>query len=362
MRLINIDQINGDEILAQAIFDIDGRRLLNAGVTLRPTITQRLYEKGITSVYIEDEISDGVEIDGLLCQETRLKAKHIIREEMNRLSHKKDMNYSSLNGVVDSILDEVLSRKIDLINVKDIRMQDEKTFAHSVNVCVMATTLATRLSLPISKVKSIALGALMHDIGKAHLPPELLNRTDDLTEYEREEFKKHPLLGYNMIKDNTDVSATTKVAILMHHEYFNGNGYPMGLSGDKIHYSARILTICDEFDFAMNDQNNKYFLKTTDAVEYMIGSSGHNFDKSMVDEFIKMIPIYSEGSIVLLSDGNIGIVIKNNPISLTRPIVRVFYNPKTKTKLGKSNIIDLKNELSIKILRELKFKLNDLMN
>lgn len=361
MRLISIDQVGSEEILAKAIYDVDGRKLLNTGVSLRPAIVQKLYEKGISNVYIDDDISDGIEADNLLCEETRTQAKLIVREEMTRLSKKKTMDYSRLNGVVNSILDEILSRKIDMINVKDIRMQDEQTFAHCVNVCIMSIALATKLSLPVSKVKNIAMGALLHDIGKAFLPAELINKTDPLTEPEMVEMKKHPLIGYNLIKDNQDTPATTKVAVLMHHEHINGSGYPMNLTGDKIHYSARILTVCDEFDTVINDKKNDKVLYTTDAVEYLIGASGHVFDKTIVDEFIKMVPIYNEGSIVLLSNGTLAIVIKNNPVNLTRPVVRVFYDPKTKTKLNKVNIIDLKTELSIKILREIKTNIKEII-
>lgn len=362
MRLVALDQINGSEVLGKAIFDIDGRKLLNSGVSLRPAIIQKLYEKGISSLYIDDDLSEGIEVDSLLREETKNQAKFIVREEMHRLSHNNTIDYSKLSGVVDTILDEILSRKIEMVNVKDIRMQDEQTFAHSVNVCVMSIALSTKLSLTFPKIKSIALGALLHDIGKALLPPSLLNKTDALTESELLEMKKHPVIGYNLIKDNPDTPATTKVSVLMHHEHINGSGYPMSLPGDKIHYSARILTVCDEFDAAINDKKNDKLLRTTDAVEYLIGASGHIFDKSIVDEFIKMIPIYNEGSIVLLSNGIIAIVVKNNPINLTRPIVRAFYDPKTKTKYKKVHIIDLRNELSIKILREIKSNINEIIH
>ena len=252
MRLVALDQINGKEVLGKPILDVDGRKLLNSGVSLRPAIIQKLYEKGISSIYIDDDISEGIEIDSILCEETKTHAKIIVREEMQRLSQKKTMDYSKLSGVVDKILDEILSRKIEMVNVKDIRMQDEQTFAHSVNVCVMAIALASKLSLTIPKIKSIAMGALLHDIGKALLPASLLHKTDALTDSETAEMQKHPVIGYNLIKDNPYTSATTKVSVLMHHEHINGNGYPMKLSGDKIHYSARILTVCDEFDTAIN--------------------------------------------------------------------------------------------------------------
>ena len=167
MRLVALDQINGKEVLGKPIFDVDGRKLLNSGVSLRPAIIQKLYEKGISSIYIDDDISEGIEIDSILCEETKTHAKIIVREEMQRLSQKKTMDYSKLSGVVDKILDEILSRKIEMVNVKDIRMQDEQTFAHSVNVCVMAIALASKLSLTIPKIK-VLLWVLCCMISEKH--------------------------------------------------------------------------------------------------------------------------------------------------------------------------------------------------
>lgn len=362
MRLIALDQITGAEILARPIFDIDGRKLLNAGSSLKPNIIQKLYEKGLTSVYIDDELSEGIEIDTLLKDETSLKAKAVIREEMNRLSQKKEVNVANFSAVVDMIMDEILSRRISLINVKDLRLHDERTFAHSLSVCVMAIALSTKLGLPLQKIKGIAMGAIMHDMGKALIPPALLKKDGDLSQSEMNEYKKHAVMGYNAVKDYLDVSATTKIAILMHHEHINGSGYPMGLAGDKIHYSARIVTICDAFDTTINDIKSKSLYRTTDAVEYLIGASGHVFDKSFVDEFIRIIPIYIEGTLVLLSNGIVAIVIKNNPVHMTRPIVRAVYHPKTKTKYGKNYIIDLQEDLSIKILREINLSLGEMNN
>ena len=360
MRLVCIDQVNHDDILARPLYDIDGRKLLNSGISLRPSIVEKLHEKGISSIYIEDELSAGVEINSLLSEETRNRAKMVIRNEMNKLARKKDIDFTLINTTVDMILDEMLSRKIDVLNVKDIRMQDEFIFAHSLNVCVMSAALATRLSLPVSKVKSIAIGAFLHDIGKALLPPDILMK-EKPSESEAAEIRKHPSLGYNIIKDNMDAAPTAKITILMHHEQINGNGYPMGLSGDKIHYSAKIVNICDAFDQAINDRKYRNAYQTTDAVEYLIGASGHIFDKSFVDEFIKLVPIYPEGAIVLLSNGVFAIVLKNNSVNMTRPLVRAFYNPKNQIKYDESHIIDLQNELSVKIIREVNVNMHEII-
>jgi len=359
MRRVSLDQIHEDDFLARPLYDIDGRRLLNAGVRLSPSIVQRLREKGVTSVYIDDELSEDVEIQGVLSDETRNRAKMTIRNEMNRLAGKGELDYGAVSKSVEQIMDEMMSARIDVLNPNDIRTQDELVYAHSINVCVMAIALANKLSLPPSKVKSIAMGAILHDIGKALLPRDLLNKKDPSPE-EQAEIKKHPLLGYNAIKDISEASATAKISVLMHHEQINGGGYPMGLNGDYIHYSARVVSICDAYDQVINDERYRNVYQTTDAVEYLIGGSGHIFDKSLVDMFMKVVPIYPEGTIVLLSNGTFAIVVKNNPVYMTRPVVRPFYNPKTGIKYDRSYIIDLQHELSIKIVREININRKDI--
>jgi len=359
MRRVSLKQVRDDDVLARPIYDIDGRRLLNVGVRLTPSIVGKLMEKGVSSVYIEDELSEDVEIHGVLTDETRNQAKMTIRNEMNRLSNRGEIDYGALKKSVEHIMDEMMSTRIDVLNANDIRTQDELVYAHSINVCTIPIALANKLSLPPAKVKSIAMGAMLHDIGKALIPKDLLNKKDP-TPAEQAEIKKHPLLGYQAIKDISEVSATSKITVLMHHEQVNGGGYPMGLNGDYIHYSARIVSICDAYDQAINDERYKNVYQTTDAVEYLVGGSGHIFDKSLVDMFMKIVPIYPEGTIVLLSNGMFAIVVKNNPIYMTRPVVRPFYNPKTGIKYDRSFIIDLQHELSIKIVREININLKDI--
>ena len=359
MRRVSIEQIQDDDILARPIYDIDGRRLLNAGVKLTQSIIQRLVDKGGSSVYIEDELSEYSETHGAITYETTNHANITTRNEMNRLANKGEIDYGAVKKCVECIMDEMLSTRIDVLNANDIRTEDELVYAHSINVCVMAIALANKLSLPPSKIKNIAMGAIMHDIGKALIPKDLLNKKDP-SPAEQNEIKKHPLLGYQAIKDISEASATAKITVLMHHEQINGGGYPMGLNGDYIHYSPRIVSICDAYDQAINDERHKNVYQTTDAVEYLIGGSGHIFDKSLVDMFMKIVPIYPEGTIVLLSNGVFAIVVKNNPVYMTRPVVRPFYNPKTGIKYDRSYIINLQHELSLKIVREIKVNLRDI--
>lgn len=360
MRLVPISDISGDEILAQPIYDIDGRKLLSQGVRLKPTYTEKLREKGIVSIYVEDAISEGIEIDETLCLETRVRAKQIVSQELNRFVRTKEIHVQELIQMVNDIVEEVLSSRKDLINLKDVRMQDEYLFAHSVNVCALSIMLASKMGYNREKIKGIGLGALLHDFGKMLIPPSLLNKETDLSQDEIQELNKHPLYGYNIFKDDSSISSTVKIAILMHHENLDGSGFPLGLTGEKIHYSARIVSICNLFDSITCDRKFKLALSTADAVERLSCSAGVVLDKAFTDEFLNMIPIFPNGTMVLLSNGLVGIVISNNTRNRTRPVVRLVYNPKTKTRYNNNYIVDLMEDLTLKVLREIHLPASEL--
>lgn len=353
MRLIAIEDVIGDEVLARPIYDIDGRRLLNQGIRLKPSYIQKLHDKGIFNIYIEDSLSEGIEIDEPLCMQTRLHAKQVLSQELNRISKTGELHIQGLVNIVNDIVEEILSSKNELINLKDVRQQDEYLFAHSVNVCVLSTLLSAKLGYNKLKIKSICLGALLHDLGKVMIPPALLYKEDNLSSEEIMEIKKHTLYGYNALKDDTSIDSTAKIAVLMHHENLDGSGYPLRVSEDKIHYSARIVSVCNLFDSITSDRKYQNLTSTAKAVEHITRCSGNILDSTFVDTFLDMIPIFPNGTLVLLNNGLIGIVISNHSKMLTRPVVRLLYNPKTKIRYGKNYIIDLMKELSIKILREI---------
>ena len=252
MRCISIDQIAGEEIVAQTVIDISGRVLLSKGTRLKSTFVDRLVEMGISSVFIEDEISEGIQIEKTLCDETKNNAALVVKKEVTRFLKTKKINYEEVHDMVSQIIFEVLSSKTGLINLKDIRIKDEQLFYHSVNVCTMAAILAGKMGFTHDVVHKIAVGSLLHDMGKIIIPNEIINKKSKLTDEEFEEIKKHPIYGYNAIKDDLAASPITKMVVYMHHERLDGSGYPNHLKGDKIHYSAQICGICDIFDAMTN--------------------------------------------------------------------------------------------------------------
>ncbi len=360
MRLVSLDEIKGNEILAKSVIDISGRVLLSKGIRVKLSYLNKFAELGISCIYIEDKISEGIEIEDVLCEETRLQAKEIVQNEIQRYLKSGDINTDGIQQIVNTILHEVLNSKTDLLNLKDLKIKDEYTFSHSVNVCILSVFLAIKAGLDHDKVHSIGTGCLLHDFGKILIPAEILQKSGKLTAEEYDEMKKHTIYGYEAIKSEFNICPTTKVVVLLHHERIDGSGYPYGYTGDKIHESAKICAICDVFDAMTSDRIYRKALSITDAVEFLYCTSGIYFEKGLVDEFLSHVPIYPSGTVVLLNNGLIGIVLKNNKTNLTRPIVRMLLNPKTKMKYN-NYVIDLMEDLTLKIEREIKMDADDLI-
>lgn len=354
MRIVNISELRGDEVLGKPIIDLHGRVLLTKGIRIKDTYLQRLTELGISSLYIEDGISEGIEIENILCDETKSHAMSIVQKEMGNFSKSKKIDVDAIYKTANLIIENVLSNPKNLVNLKDLRIKDEYTFSHSVNVCTYSILLASKMGFPYEKLKNIGAGCLLHDFGKVLIPKEIIDKPGRLTDEEYEEIKKHPLYGYESIKNEIDISPTTKVVVLMHHEKLNGTGYPQGFAGESIHESARICSICDVFDAMTSDRSYRQALSFAEAAGFLESSAGTHFDKSLVELFLKCIPLYPSGTIVQLNTGAIGIIMRCNAEKITRPVIRLLYNLKTKVKYN-NYVIDLMEDSALHIERVVNF-------
>lgn len=138
-----------------------------------------------------------------------------------------------------------------------LKQYDEYTFKHCINVALKATLLGVELGYKGTDLKSLATGALIHDIGKQKVPLEILNKKGKLTPVEMEIIRKHPSEGYNIIKGDTHISKRAKEIVYQHHEDYNGTGYPRGLHGNEIDELAMIVHICDVYDALVNKRSYK---------------------------------------------------------------------------------------------------------
>lgn len=355
MRLVYLDEIKGHEMAANNIIDIQGRLLIGKGARVKLSYLNKLLEAGINSIYIEDDISEGIEIESVLCEQTKQMGKIILESEMSRFMRKREIDLNVISKVSSLILNEILTNRTSLINAKDIKLKDELLFSHSINVCALTVFMCIKMGMEHSRIQSIGTGALLHDIGKMLIPSETLNKPGSLTKEEEEEMFLHPLFGYEALKDDVTVNPITKMVVYMHHEKIDGTGYPHGIKGDKIHESAKITAVCNAFDSLTTDKPYRKAHSIADVIEFLHTVSGLFYEKQYVDEFLKHIPMFPPGTIVLLNSGVIGIVVRNNENSFWRPVVRLLYNTKNKVKYGPNKEVDLMKDLTLKIEREVRY-------
>ncbi|MGE4283623.1 MAG: HD-GYP domain-containing protein [Clostridia bacterium] len=349
MRRISIDSIQNGAKLARSIYTEDGQVLLSAGVQLKQNYIDRLKQCNIFDIYIDDELSKDIEIKDIINDRTRLEAKALIRNIMEDCKHSSYFASDKVKSMVNQIVDELLYSDEILVNLSDLKTADDYTFAHSVNVCVLSIITGIKLGLNQLRLRDLGVGALLHDIGKIVIPEEILKKPAQLDAEEFEMIKKHTTLGYELIKNNPNISASSAYIVLAHHERFDGSGYPLSICGENIHLFARIVAIADVYDALTSDRVYKDKIKVHEAIEYIIALSERHFDKSIVQCFIENIAVYPIGTGILLSTGEKGIIIKLNKGFPTRPVIRIVYDANG-TKKEVFPDIDLIKELNVKIV------------
>lgn len=183
------------------------------------------------------------------------------------------------------IKDEQLSLITTLSKALDTR--DAYTSYHSTNTSKYAVAIAEKMNLTKEMIDNIRIGALLHDIGKIGIPEDILTKPSKLTTEEYNVIKKHPEVGYDMIKHvaNFKQSGISDI-VLYHHERFDGKGYPLGLKGNEIPLPARIVALADAFDAMTSTRVYREQLPLEHVLNEIENNKGTQFDPDVVDAFL----------------------------------------------------------------------------
>ncbi|MDL2237221.1 HD-GYP domain-containing protein [Christensenellaceae bacterium OttesenSCG-928-K19] len=238
-----------------------------------------------------------------------------------------------MDTIVEQLVDSVVDDKASFVNINDLRSYDEYTYHHSLSVAVLSTAIGQSLNLSKSDLKNLARSAMMHDIGKTSVPIDLINKPKRLTDEEFEIIKTHSANGYKYLEENQIGDKIIRQGVLSHHEKIDGSGYPLRLSGNRIPIFGRIISIADVYDALTSHRPYRTPMPTADAIEYIMGNVGAQFDLDIVKAFLEKIELYPIGTFVKLSNQDLAVVLNNiNPL---RPVVK---NVKTR------EVMDLYND------------------
>jgi HD-GYP domain-containing protein (c-di-GMP phosphodiesterase class II) len=246
-------------------------------------------------------------------------------------------------GVYNTLVDEVaesIDRHPDAFrSLTRLKTADEYTYIHSVAVCALMVSLGRELGLSEAQCREAGLAGMLHDLGKAVMPQDVLNKPGKLTPEEFDIIKTHPRRGWELLQDAKNLPDGVYDVCLHHHERMDGTGYPDKLDAERISLFAKMGAICDCYDAVTSDRPYKAGWDPAQALKQMASWKGH-FDLDLFRSFVRCIGIYPSGSLVRMTSGKLAVVMEQNPNALTKPRVKLFFSTKSREPI-RPEIIDL---------------------
>lgn len=336
----------------------DIRRICESGITEvwidndkgldLPGTSQVETEKAVTEVLMVAEVAPRVEAPKPASMSEELqraamicaKARHAVVSMFQEVRMGNAISAEAAGELVEEISSSVLRNPGALISLARLKTADDYTYMHSVAVCALMVSLARQLGLDEKEVREAGMAGLMHDLGKAVMPMNVLNKPGKLTDDEFRVIKNHPVEGHRLLVEGKSASAIVLDVCLHHHEKVDGSGYPDRLTGDQISLFAKMGAVCDVYDAITSNRPYKAGWDPAESIRKMTEWSKDHYDERVFQAFIKSIGIYPVGSLVKLGTGRLAVVIEQSEKSLLAPRVKAFFSTKSQAYIV-PELIDL---------------------
>lgn len=314
MKYVHIDSVESGQYLGRTIFASNGTILLSEGVQLTVYMITTLRRIGVTMLYIKDPLTEDVEITDVVSEENKRAVMQKMGELIDSIRSGKDFSTKHVSISIDRLLEDVMQNKEVLLQLTDIRTKDNGMYVHALNVATMSALIGINMGFTQSQLKELAIGALLHDIGKVELI------TDDTSPDLR---KHHTWRGFELLKNKREFSLLIAHVAFQHHEMPDGEGVPRKLGADQIHLYAKIVAAANTYDNLLFDLSGRKRMLPHEACERMMAMAGTKLDHEVVVQFLRTVSVYPTGTCVRLSTRETGVVVGQHRGLPGRPIVRV---------------------------------------
>ncbi|SKC58981.1 HD-GYP domain-containing protein [Maledivibacter halophilus] len=350
-KTVPIDEIEPGMIIAQDIFTDMGQMLISTDTKLDEKHLRKLKLYQIKDAVIKEVVEEDSSHKNNLNIETSRKDRkkfqlftssylehnNSLKDQMMDISEGKEIDISELFSISSDLLDCVKHRS-NLFNfLSSLQSFDDYTYSHCINVSLISYTIGQWLGFSKKELMNISVAGLLHDIGKTKIDRNILNKPGPLTNAEYEIVKKHSTYGFKII-EKQDISYNIKMAVLMHHERYDGSGYPLRAKNNEINNYAKIVAIADVYDALTSkrpyrDKFSPFYVIDKFEKEYL-----GKMDTRFLMKFLQNIAYCYLDNWCLLSTGEEAKIIFINKQMPSRPIVQID-----------NTILDLSQEIDIYI-------------
>ncbi|MDR1662694.1 MAG: HD-GYP domain-containing protein [Azoarcus sp.] len=255
-----------------------------------------------------------------------VEANRIVFGMMHDIRLGKQIEIEQIEPMVERIVDSIFRQQDALLPLAQLKNHDEYTFQHSVSVCALMTSFARAMDMTREVIREIAIGALLHDVGKATIPDSILNKPGKLTDAEFAEMKSHVVQSKIILEATPGISPIALTVAAQHHERYDGSGYPNKLKGKEISCYGQMSAIVDVYDAITSNRCYHTGIPPTEALRKILEWSKFHFNPDLAQIFIRALGIYPTGSLVRLESGRLAIVEEQHPDRIMLPKVRAIFH------------------------------------
>lgn len=275
------------------------------------------------------------------------EAESYISGMMSSAKMGQHVELEEVNPVVNKLADSILRNHNALLGLSRIRSMDKYTFEHSVSFSVLMMSFAKSMGMSKRFIRLVGIGGLLHDIGKTMTPDQILNKPGKLTPDEFTIMKQHVVHSRLILEKTEGIDQVSLDVAAMHHEKFDGSGYPLGLKGSQISLAGQMASVVDVYDALTADRVYHKGREPSEALKFLLKGAGAHFNPELVQKFIQSVGIYPAGSLVLLSNDHLAKVIEVKE-NMLKPVVELVLNVKKRSYV-KRELIDLSEHESLKV-------------